>query len=79
MHKNGINSRENFECLKQLELNTKQKTSFLNSNFENCKKLYDAYADIAKTYHEISQGDYISNLIEEKKKLEQNVVKKKSR
>ena len=36
-------------------------------------------ADIAKTYHDISKGDYISRLVEEKKRQEQNAVKKKSR
>ncbi len=79
MQKNGINSREDFEHLKQLQSDTKQKISALNSNFENCKKLYEVYSDIAKTYQEISQGDYISRLVEEKKRQEQNAVKKKSR
>ena len=79
MQKNGINSGGDFERLKQLQSDTKQKISALNSNFENCKKLYDVYTDIAKTYHEISKGDYISRLMEEKKRQEQNAVKKKSR
>ncbi len=79
MQKNGISNPEDFERLKQLQSDTKQKISALNSNFENCKKLYDVYADIAKTYHDISKGDYISRLVEEKKKQEQNAVKKKSR
>ena len=79
MQKNGINSREDFEHLKELQSDTKQKISALNNNFEDCKKLYDVYADIAKTYHEISNGDYISRLVEGKKKQEQNTVKKKSR
>jgi len=79
MQKNGINSGGDFERLKQLQSDTKQKISALNSNFENCKKLYDVYTDIAKTYHEISKGDYISRLMEEKKRQEQNTVKKKSR
>jgi hypothetical protein len=68
MQKNGINSHEKYQRLKQLQCDTKQKISALNSNFENCKRLYDVYADIAKTYREISKGDYISWLVEEKKK-----------
>ena len=79
MQKNGINSHEDFEQLKQVQCITKQKISALNSNFENCKKLYEVYSDIAKTYQEISKGDYISRLVEEKKKQENNAVKKKSR
>jgi len=79
MQKNAICSREDFEHLKQLQSDTKQKISALNNNFESCKKLYGVYADIAKTYHEILKGDYISRLVEEKKRQEQNTVKKKSR
>lgn len=79
MKKNNINSCEDFERLKQLQVETKQKISALNNSFEDCKKLYNVYADIAKTYHEISKGDYISRLVEEKKRQEQNAVKKKSR
>ncbi len=79
MQKNGINSHEDYERLKQLQFDTKRKISALNNNFENCKKLYDVYADIATTYHDISKGDYISRLVEEKKRQEQNTVKKKSR
>lgn len=79
MQKNGINSREDYERLKQLEFDIKQKILALNNNFKSCKKLYDGYADIAKTYHEISKGDYISHLVEEKKKQQQNAVKEKSR
>ncbi len=79
MQKNGIANVEDYERLNQLQCDTKQKISALNNNFESCKKLYDVYADIAKTYHEISKGDYISRLVEEKKRQEQNAVKKKSR
>ena len=79
IQKKGINSREDFEHLKHLQSDTQQKISTLNNSFESCKKLYDVYADIAKTYHEISKGDYISRLVEEKKRQEQNAVKKKSR
>jgi hypothetical protein len=79
MQKNGINSREDFEHLKQLQSDTKQKISALKNEFDSCKKLYDIYADIAKTYQDICKGDYISRLVEEKKRQDYNDVKKKSR
>lgn len=68
MQKNAIVNLEDFERLKQVQCDTKQKITALNNNFENCKKLYDVYADIAKTYNGISKVDYISKFIEEKKK-----------
>lgn len=37
--------------------------------------MYDVYSDIAKTYYDISKGDYISNLISEKKREEEKRMK----
>ena len=34
--------------------------------------MYDVYMDIAKTYYDISKGDYISKLIEDKLKFGKN-------
>ncbi|GAB5083203.1 hypothetical protein Osc1_23810 [Hominimerdicola sp. 21CYCFAH17_S] len=45
-----------------------QKIAALKTDFENCKQLYVVYADIAKTYNEISKGDYISRLAEEERR-----------
>ena len=52
-----------------------QELAVLKRNFENCKRLYDIYSDIAKTYYDISKGDYISNLISEKKREEEKRMK----
>lgn len=49
---------------------------------KKCKQMYDTYASIADTYKKISEGDYISNLIAEKKREDeriQSMKKKKSR
>ena len=48
-----------------LQLSTK--ISALKENLEGCRKRYDVYLDIFKTYEELSKGDYISNLVEEEK------------
>lgn len=40
----------------------------IKSAFRDCQQLYKVYSDIAKTYYEISQGDYISRLVEEERK-----------
>ncbi len=41
------------------------------------RQRHDVYCDIAKTYGEISKGDYISNLVEEEKQRKAQTNKKK--
>ena len=41
------------------------------------RQRHDVYCDISKTYGEISKGDYISNLVEEERKRQEQVKKKK--
>ncbi len=80
MKGNNIQTLSDFDQLKVLQQETDKKITALKNSFENCKRLYDTYSDIAHTYHEISKGDYISKLVaEEQKKREQNAVKEKSR
>ena len=59
------------------------KNAALKNSFENCKQMCEVYANIAKTYYEISKGDYISNLIAEKKWEEERqnntIIYKKSK
>ena len=43
------------------------------------RQRYDVYCDIAKTYGEISKGDYISNLVEEERKRQEQTKKKQKR
>ena len=50
--------------------------------YTRTRNLHDVYQDIVQTYRDISEGDYISRLGEEKKKEEQqnlNAAKKRSR
>lgn len=68
MDKYIITCRENLESIRKLHDDAAKKAAALYEQFDNCKKLYDVYADIADTYYKISKGDYISNLIEEKKR-----------
>ena len=75
MINNNINSRSDCDRLKAFHQETSEKIAVLKSNFENCKRLYDIYSDIAKTYYDISKGDYISNLISEKKREEEKHMK----
>lgn len=68
LESNNITSRPDFEYLKSVVADTEQKTAPLKENFEKCSRLYDLYSEIAKTYYEISRGDYISRLVEEERK-----------
>ncbi len=77
---NNIQSHSDYDRLKVLQQETDKKTTALKNSFENCKNLYNTYSDIAKTYYEISKGDYISNLVaEEKQKRERERQKKKKK
>lgn len=64
----NIHSCDELQRIKNLRSDTSEKVDRLSEQMNNCKKLYDVYADIANTYKKISEGDYISNLIEEKKR-----------
>ena len=82
LESNNVTSRSDFEYLKSVVADTEQKTAPLKENFEKCSRLYDLYSEIAKTYYEISQGDYISRLVEEQQKAmqaEQNKGSKRSK
>ncbi len=71
--------------VRNLKLSNDEKITILTEQFNQCKKLYDGYTNAANTYYEISKGDYISKLVDEFKKnqeeekQQQITAKKKSR
>ena len=68
MLNNGIAGRADLDRLRaQMQENEKQIAS-LKETLRKCQQTYTVYADIAKTYREISQGDYIFKLVEEERK-----------
>ena len=78
----NIHSRDEVQRVEKLRRDTSEKVNRLTEQMNNCKKLYDTYVDIAETYKKISEGDYISNLIAEKKREDEqkkNVTHKKLR
>ena len=81
LESNNISDRADYDRLKAIQQETDKKISALKKSFENCRKLYEVYADIAETYNNISKGDYISNLIAEKKREEeqQNLKEKQEK
>ena len=78
----NIHSRDGLQRVEKLRKDTSKKVDRLTEQMNNCKKLYDTYVSIADTYKKISKGDYISNLIAEKKREDEhkkNITRKKSR
>ncbi len=67
LESNNIQSRSNYDYLKNVISETTQKTASLKEKFERCRQLCELYSDIAKTYYDISRGDYISRLVEEER------------
>ena len=59
--------------MKHLLQEKAEKQAALKENFNRCQQLYAVYSDIAKTYREITKGDYISNLVQEKQKEETQI------
>ncbi|MCM1166949.1 MAG: hypothetical protein NC299_14940, partial [Lachnospiraceae bacterium] len=78
LERSNITCRSDYEYLKTVINDTKQKAVPLKENFEKCSRLYNIYSDIVKTYREISQGDYISKLIEQQQQQEKDAPTKRS-
>ena len=76
---NNITSHSDYEYLKSVVADTQKKTAPLKENFEKCRQLYELYSEIAKTYYEISRGDYIARLVEEQRKTVDAEKQKPSR
>lgn len=78
----NITKRDELQRVKKLRRDTSEKVERLSEQMKRCKQMYDTYSSIADTYKKISEGDYISNLIAEKKREDkriQSMKKKKSR
>lgn len=76
---NNIVTRSDYEYIKSVIANTEQKAAPLKNSFDKCSRLYELYSDIAKTYYDISRGDYISRLVEEKRRADDMERKKSNR
>ena len=77
MEDNGIHSEAEIDCLRNNIEKMGKKISALKEKLEGCRQRYDVYSDIAKTYAEISKGNYLSNLVEEERKHREQEARKK--
>ena len=76
IEQNNIHSKADIDHLRNQAYRLQAKINALKDTLEKTRQRYDVYCDIAKTYGEISKGDYISNLIEEERKRQEQVKKK---
>ena len=64
----NIESTSDYKYLKGVIIETEQKSAPIREQYNRCAALLKEYSDISATYNEISQGDYISKLIEPQRK-----------
>ena len=72
LEQNDIHSPADADSLHEKVRHLGIKISALKENLEGCKKQYDVYSDIAKTYYEITKWDYIGNLIDKEKQQKEH-------
>ncbi len=63
-----IESRSDFDYLKGIIAETEEKAAPVKAHYNKCAALLKEYSNIVATYNEITQGDYISKLIEQQRK-----------
>ena len=66
--RNNVQSYSDFEYLKRVIVETEQKAAPVREHYKKCTDLFREYSEIDDTYREITQGDYISKLIEQQRK-----------
>ena len=64
----NIQSLSDYDYLKGVIAETEQKAAPVRAHYNKCADLLREYTEIADTYRKISQGDYISKLIEQQRK-----------
>lgn len=64
----NIESRSDLDYLIGVIAETEQKAAPIKAHYNKCAALLKEYSDIVDTFNEISQGDYISKLIERQRK-----------
>lgn len=69
--KQNIESTSDYEYLKTVIAETEQKATPIRAHYNKCVALLKEYSDISATYNEITQGDYISKLIEQERKKDE--------
>ena len=72
MEHNQITTQDDLSYLASVVQDKGKKIAALKDNFKSSRQLLDVYSDIAKTYHEISKGDYVSRLATEERQRQES-------
>ena len=71
----NIESLSDFEYLKGVIADVEKKSAPIKAHYNKSAALLKEYSDISETYNKISQGDYISKLIEQERKKDEPQVR----
>ena len=67
----NIESRSDYDYLKGVIAEAEEKAAPIKAHYNKCAELLREYSNIAETYNQISQSDYISKLIEQQRKKDE--------
>ena len=71
-----VSDESDIERVRTLKSNVDKKAETLASEFHDLEERYTTYSEIVKTYYEISQGDYISELVEQERQRQEKEKEK---
>ena len=66
-----VSDESAIERVRTLKSNVDKKAETLAAEFHDLEERYTTYSEIVKTYYEISQGDYISKLVEQERQRQE--------
>ena len=73
---NHIMTAADVDDLRSRAAGLHKKIGRLREKMSECRKRYDVFLDIRKTYGEISQEDYVAKLVEEERQRQEQIKKK---
>ena len=71
----NIESRSDYDYLKGVIAEAEEKAAPIKAHYNKRAELLRGYSNIAETYNQISQGDYIGKLIEQQRKKDEPQVR----
>lgn len=77
MFANHIMTAADVDDLRSRAAGLHKKIGGLREKLDECRKRFDVFSDIQKTYSEISQEDYVAKLVEEERQRQEQMKKKK--
>ena len=76
MEANGILNRADYDQLRNKVERLSKKISARKENLEDCKQKLDVYLDLANTFYEISDKNYLEKLEQEERERKEWDTKK---